>query len=148
MTKDEIITKLLEKGIIVKSGKGFKFPETKPKKVKEVKWCKNFPKSYTKLSIKTIYSMFINDIEIPLWSNGSAKYMLKTQTLKSERALKQILIIEFIDYNKLVGSLKKYYSSGPDVYKYGLANLLISSNWNQIYESDEEYNKPQNTSWQ
>ncbi len=149
MTKDEIIKYLLKDKTIFEI-KGNYYPRTGlniDPKAKKLIWCLNLPDKYKALSLKLAYIEFTYDIKIPLWSNGNARYMLKTQTLAAEKAFRRMLKDEALDFNLLVSSLEAYYSTSSNVYKTSLAKLLESNTWVHIYESTDNIEKPDNTVW-
>ena len=132
MTKDELIEYLIKAKKVLQIGEQY-YPIEKGTNFKTT--CKNFPDKYKGVSIKQMYTYFIQDAEIPLSSNGSFVYLLHTRSKEAENVLKmEILENPSIDYLQLIQNIKKYYMEQNTV-KYPVSKLLTAGLWKGLYEN-------------
>lgn len=144
MTKDEVFKFLLKEKIVVQINDEYFVVSRTPIK-KDVEYCKNLPERYKSVSIKQMYSFFIQDAQIPLKSTGSLVYLLHTKSKLAENIFrKDIIENPDIDYSQLIKNIKDYYKS-PNTVKYQVSKLFTDDLWRALYENSSASIKPDNT---
>ncbi len=142
MTKDEIITYLIETKVIYKDSRGYGI--VKEKSIKQ--GCINLPDKYVDVSPNQAMNLFFEDADIPHFATGKLNYALRTITQKSLTVFTRILKNKSIDFSILVSRTSSYYSKEGNV-KPAMSKYFTDNLWRSVYESYDNLKNLDNTTW-